>query len=70
MSEFCRQCHNELFLVLDDESMYDFFGLSNKADDLDWLYPVVLCEGCGVIQVDSNGYCISVDCIRAHGENN
>jgi hypothetical protein len=28
----------------------------------------VLCEGCGPIQVDNDGRCLSVDCDHQHGK--
>jgi len=58
MSEYCKQCSEVVF----GYDRKDFFEL---CEDSGWL--VVLCEGCGPIQVDRNGECVSVDCDLKHG---
>ena len=54
MAEFCKQCADDL-------------GFS-ESDLIDpnlrkGLYVTALCEGCGCIQVNSRGECISADCL-------
>ena len=65
MSEFCRQCTVK-HLGLDGD-LNDFKGLSTPADTERTLYPLALCEGCGAIQVDHTGKCVSTDCLEGHG---
>lgn len=63
MADFCRQCHPEFY----EGRKGDLEGLSTKADTEAGRYPVVLCEGCGPIQVDHEGNCVSDDCLeRGH----
>lgn len=61
MAEFCKQCAEELGLPP------DFVGLSTAEDTKNQMYCIVLCESCGVIQVDHEGRCVSPDC-DIHGE--
>ena len=58
MADFCKGCSEEHF----GRDTGDLLGLSTKEDTQNGLYPLVLCEGCGPIQVDHTGKCISVDC--------
>jgi hypothetical protein len=58
MADFCKQCSIETF----GADYGDLKGLC-KEDEL----IVELCEGCGPIQVDHTGKCVSVDCLRCHG---
>lgn len=60
MADFCKQCSTELF----GEDFGDFVGLSTIKQTEEGLYPLVLCEGCGAIQVDHTGKCMSCDCLR------
>ncbi len=53
MAEFCAQCAAE------HGGHSDFKGVQP--------YEVVLCEGCGPIQVDRKGNCLSSDCLKWHG---
>ena len=66
MAEFCLQCNKEFNNI----NASDFAG---ETTWFDWLRgrgaAVVWCEGCGVIQVDRKGACISRDCGR-HGSCN
>jgi len=62
MADFCKQCSIGNF----GEDFGDLAGLSTEEDTDNNLYCLVLCEGCGPIQVDHNGSCISVDCLRKH----
>ena len=51
MADFCHRCALETFA----EDNGDLAGLSTPADTAAHRYPVVLCEGCGPIQVDHTG---------------
>ena len=66
MADFCRQCTKDIYGV-EVEDKNDFVGSSTPEDTAKGLYPVVLCEGCGPIQVDHTGKCISKDCFEKHG---
>ncbi len=66
MSEFCKQCANDLFPP-DMEGASDFAGLVSESDEAKGLVANVLCEGCGYIQVDAAGRCVSADCLEKHG---
>jgi hypothetical protein len=59
MAEFCHQCAKDIA----KGAVSDFFGMCDR-DHL----VVVLCEGCGPIQVDYTGQCQSKDCLQKHGE--
>lgn len=65
MSDFCKQCSIELL----GEDYKDLAGLSTEEDTANGLYVQVLCEGCGVVQVDHEGACVSPYCTE-HGEAN
>lgn len=54
MADFCKQCSEETF----GKDFGDLAGMPK--------YSVTLCEGCGPIQVDVDGSCISNDCIEKH----
>jgi hypothetical protein len=58
MADFCKQCSLDIF----GEDFRELAGLDK--DPNDDLYPVVLCEGCGPIQVNNDGECISKDCFK------
>lgn len=62
MADFCKQCSLELF----GEDFGDLKGLTTNEDWKKGLAAVVICEGCGVIQVDPDGRCISPDCLKKH----
>jgi hypothetical protein len=59
MADFCRQCGEELGLDCDLD------GLTTPEDWARGYARVVLCEDCGVIQVDPNGNCVT-DCDKHH----
>jgi hypothetical protein len=61
MADFCKQCSKKL-LGMDTN---DLTGLSTAEDTQKGLFPVVLCEGCGAIQVDHLGECQG-GCMRKH----
>ena len=60
MADFCKQCSVELF-GKDNEYLK---GLTSKSSWEKGEAAVVLCEGCGVIQVSPDGSCISEDCLK------
>ena len=62
MADFCKQCSIAGF----GEDYGDLAGLNVDADGKAWPYTVVLCEGCGPIQVNPEGVCVSCDCLE-HG---
>jgi len=64
MADFCRQCSTEMF----NEDFRELAGLSTKEDTEKGLYALVICEGCGPIQVNHEGECISKDCDKCHGK--
>jgi hypothetical protein len=66
MADFCKQC-TEQHLGMDG-TKNDMVGLSTYEDTKNGLYSMVLCEGCGPVQVDHTGKCVSVDCMHKHVE--
>lgn len=62
MADFCKQCSVEMF----GQDFGDLANISKEQDTANKKYPVVLCEGCGPIQVDHEGNCISPDCLEKH----
>lgn len=64
MADFCKQCSIEIF----DQDFNDLAGITKPEDQAKGLFAVVICEGCGLIQVDAEGKCISSNCLKKHGE--
>jgi len=60
MADFCKQCSIENF----GEDFGDLADLSTEESTKMGLFPVALCEGCGLILVDHTGKCVSSDCLR------
>lgn len=60
MADFCMGCSLEVF----GEDTKDLADLSTETDTKAGKFPVVLCEGCGQIQVDHTGRCVSKRCQR------
>jgi hypothetical protein len=60
MADFCRQCSLETF----GKDSQELANLSMPEDTAKNMYPVVLCEGCGSIQVNHLGACVSQDCLE------
>lgn len=60
MADFCKACSEELF----GEDFGDLRGLTDPDSWKEGRAAVVLCEGCGPIQVDPEGRCASSDCLR------
>lgn len=59
MADFCKQCSINIFVD-------DFGELAGITSEDDWAQGVaqtVICEGCGPIQVDPKGNCVSKDCM-------
>lgn len=63
MADYCQQCSLEIF----GEDFKELAGITTAENEHDKEYAVVLCEGCGPIQVDNDGVCLSVDCSKKHG---
>ena len=63
MADFCRQCSIEM--CFDEPG--DLAGITPPDAWAAGKACIVLCEGCGAIQVDPEGYCISNDCLEKHG---
>jgi hypothetical protein len=66
MADFCRACTEQLFGVFAAQNN-DLKGLTTQEDWDKGLAVSVLCEGCGPIQVDPEGNCVSTDCLE-HGK--
>lgn len=64
MADFCRQCAQGM--GFEGNGLEDLSRLSTEADTAAGLYCCVLCEGCGPIQVDHDGKCISDNCLVNH----
>lgn len=64
MADFCSQCSLDIF----GWDYKELAGVTPPESQDEGKYAVVLCEGCGPIQVDTEGNCISADCYEKHGE--
>lgn len=62
MADFCQQCSITGF----GEDFGDLKGITKQEDWDKGLSCLVICEGCGGIQVDPDGRCISKDCLENH----
>lgn len=62
MADFCRQCSISLF----GKDYGDLKGLTTEQDTSNDLFACVICEGCGPIQVDHEGNCVSWNCLENH----
>jgi len=62
MANFCKACSIELH----NRDFGDLAGITSAKNKANGVAVVVICEGCGVIQVDREGNCISVDCQEAN----
>lgn len=60
MSDYCSQCSFSIF----GEYFGDMRGISTEIDTKDGRFAEVLCEGCGSIQVDHTGCCVTKDCLE------
>lgn len=66
MADFCKQCSMDTF----QEDFRELAGLSTPADTAIRLYASAICEGCGYVQVDHEGICVSPDCLVDHATGN
>jgi hypothetical protein len=65
MADFCWECSKEM--GFSDGSKNDLSGLITEQDHNEgYVSSVVICEGCGPIQVDHLGHCVSEDCDGHH----
>jgi hypothetical protein len=65
MADFCYECAEKLF---GNGENNDLAGLTTESQEVQGRYAEALCEGCGPIQVDSAGHCMTPDCLRKHGK--
>lgn len=63
MADFCKLCSIDNF----GEDFGEMAGISSEADTRAGRFAGVLCEDCGLIQVDREGQCVSLDCLKRHG---
>jgi hypothetical protein len=66
MADYCWQCTIDMFGVKGYRN--DLTNLSTKDDTENKKYALTICEGCGPIQVDHTGTCISKDCLKKHNK--
>lgn len=60
MADFCKQCSIKTFGV----DHKDLAGITSKEAWAQGRACIVICEGCGHIQVDPEGNCVSSDCLQ------
>lgn len=60
MADFCKQCSIYHF----GQDCGELAGLTRPEDWLQSKAAFAICEGCGPIQVDPEGNCVSKDCLR------
>lgn len=60
MADFCKQCSEDLF----GKDLKELAGLVSVREWNEGYAATVLCEGCGPIQVNPAGECISEDCLK------
>jgi hypothetical protein len=65
MADFCNQCAKDIGFPLEDMA-----NITTTDDEAYGWACLVLCEGCGPIQVDSKGNCISEDCLEKGHKHN
>lgn len=64
MSDYCKQCLIEMF----GPGLFDdLAGITTPEDMAAGKACIAICEGCGYIQVDPEGACISSDCYSSDG---
>ncbi len=59
MADFCKACSIDSL----GEDTEDLANITSKEDWEKGLACAVICEGCGIIQVDPEGNCVSKDCL-------
>jgi hypothetical protein len=62
MADFCMQCSVETF----GSDFRELAGITKPESWAEGRSACVICEGCGPIQVDPEGKCVSEDC-QEHG---
>lgn len=60
MADFCKQCSIDLL----GHDYGDLAGITSAEQWQDRMACVAVCEGCGAVQVDPEGNCVSKDCLR------
>ncbi len=65
MSDYCKQCSEKIFR----QDFGDMKGITKPEDWAKDMAACVICEGCGHIQVDPEGNCITKDCLRRGHKN-
>jgi len=63
VADFCARCSIDNF----GKDFADMAGISTEADTHAGMFAKALCEDCGLIQVDHEGRCVSLDCLKRHG---
>ena len=60
MADFCKACSIDIF----EKDFGDHAAITTEKDWDEGMACVVICEGCGSIQVDPEGNCVSPDCLE------
>ena len=60
VADFCKKCSIDMF----GEDFRELAGISTKEDTDNGLFASAICEGCGFIQVNHDGECVTDDCIE------
>lgn len=67
MADFCHACSIQIF----GRDYRELAGITSAEAWAEGRAAVVICEGCGYIQVDPDGNCVSKDCLeqgkKGHG---
>lgn len=63
MADFCKQCSLAKF----GTDYKKLAGLISPQQYSKGLVGLAICKGCGVINVDPDGVCVSEDCLKHHG---
>lgn len=58
MADYCKQCSMDIF----GEDFKELAGISSEENTKNGLFASVICEGCGFIQVDHEGNCVTENC--------
>ena len=61
MADYCKACSEDIF----GKDFRELAGLTKPEDWEAGKACPALCEGCGAIQVDPDGNCVSPDCLEA-----
>ena len=61
MADFCKQCSMDIF----GEDFKDLSGLTKEEDWQQHKAVATICEGCGLIQVDPDGNCVTTACLKS-----